>query len=219
MMRSSPDASNILVLGIGNILWADEGFGVRCIETLDRDHRLPEHLVIMDGGTQGLNLVPAVGDARCLLVFDAVDFGAEPGTLITVRDRDVPMFMAAKKMSLHQTGFQEVLSCADLLGRLPEHITLIGVQPFELEDYGGSLTPPVKARVPEAIALGLLELAGWGMVATARSDGDPAPDAVLSEVGQDRYERDRPTAEEACRIGDARVLLRHIAAANEAGAV
>src|SRR5690606_24970731 len=100
--------------------------------------------------TQGLYLVHHVCAASRLLVFDAIDFGLAPGTLRVIRDAEVPRFMGAKKMSLHQTGFQEVLASAQLLGRLPRELVLIGVQPEELEDYGGSLRPSVKARLPEA---------------------------------------------------------------------
>jgi len=64
----------ILILGIGNLLWADEGFGVRCVELLNERYRFPDHVRLLDGGTQGLYLVPHVQEADVLLVFDAVDF-------------------------------------------------------------------------------------------------------------------------------------------------
>jgi len=68
-----------LVLGIGNILWADEGFGVRAVEAFDRRFRAPEGVEILDGGTQGLYLVQNVVEADALLVFDAIDYGLAPG--------------------------------------------------------------------------------------------------------------------------------------------
>ena len=55
----------------------------------------------------------------CLLVFDAIDYHLQPGTLKLVKGDEVPKFTGAKKMSLHQTGFQEVLTAADLLGAVP----------------------------------------------------------------------------------------------------
>ena len=96
------------------------GFGVRCVEALNAAWRLPAQVTVMDGGTQGLYLLPCVQEADCLLVFDAVDYGDAPGTLHEVVGAEVPRFMGAKKMSLHQTGFQEVLAAADLTGKLPE---------------------------------------------------------------------------------------------------
>ncbi|TPQ51023.1 HyaD/HybD family hydrogenase maturation endopeptidase, partial [Prosthecomicrobium hirschii] len=109
-------AARVLVLGIGNILWADEGFGVRTVEAFHRRFETGAEVTILDGGTQGLYLVDHVASHDLLLVFDAIDYGLEPGTVHLVRDAEVPRFTGNKKMSLHQTGFQEVLSAADLLG-------------------------------------------------------------------------------------------------------
>jgi hydrogenase maturation protease len=194
-----------LVLGIGNVLWADEGFGVRCVEALLQDWELPPGATAMDGGTQGLYLLPYVQESRRLLVFDAIDFGLAPGTLRFLEGDAVPAFMGAKKMSLHQTGFQEVLACAALQGWEPESVVLIGVQPVELEDFGGSLRPAVRAQIPPALALARRLLAGWGLEPRPRAGRIATADLPL---GLARYEQERPSAEEACRTGDARFMAR-----------
>ena len=148
----------IVALGIGNLLWADEGFGVRCIEALQRRWEFAEHVSLIDGGTQGLYLIDSVQSATKLLIFDAIDYGLAPGTLKLIEDDDVPRFMGAKKMSLHQTGFQEVLCVAQLTGHYPEQVVLIGCQPEELDDYGGSLRPVVRHAMDEALSQGLQRL-------------------------------------------------------------
>ncbi len=203
-MQTTP---RVLVLGIGNLLWADEGFGVRAVEALHRRYRFPPHVRLLDGGTQGIYLVQDVREADILVVFDAIDYGLPPGTLRIVEGTAVPKFMGAKKMSLHQTGFQEVLALADLMGEYPAHLLLIGVQPVELEDYGGSLRPQVKAQIDPALAIALNYLAGFGIEARPRRDPDIGalhlPHAAL---GLDAYESGRPTSAEACRSGDPRVL-------------
>ena len=192
----------VLILGIGNVLWADEGFGVRCVETMAQTHALPETARIMDGGTQGLYLLPFLEEADALLVFDAIDFGLEPGTLRVLRDGEVPAFMGAKKMSLHQTGFQDVLATAALLGRAPQFLTLIGCQPVELEDYGGGLRPAVAAQIAPAIECAVAELTHWGYpVIEGRTASDDLAD---SSIRRDAYEDGRPSAQEACRTGDER---------------
>lgn len=198
--------SRILVLGIGNLLWADEGFGVRCVEALNRTRRFPPEVTLMDGGTQGLYLLPYVQAADCLLVFDAVDYGDAPGSLREVVGAEVPCFMGAKKMSLHQTGFQEVLAAAELTGKLPAELVLIGVQPEELEDYGGSLREVVKSRLPAALDLALAWLERWGVRPTLRPEGDE--DINHQALAMDRYETGRPPADQACRLGDIRFLGR-----------
>ena len=150
-VRGEGDLPRVLVLGIGNILWADEGFGVRAVEEFHRRYRVPDNVTVLDGGTQGLYLVNFLQEHDRLLVFDAIDYGLEPGTMKIVRDDEVPKFTGAKKMSLHQTGFQEVLSAADLLAAYPETLALIGCQPLDLEDWGGPLTEPVRATLDRAI--------------------------------------------------------------------
>ena len=156
-----PGAFDTLVLGIGNVLWADEGFGIRAVEALHARYTFPPDVRLMDGGTQGIFLLPWVTSARRLLIFDAVDFGMEPASLRMVQGDEVPCFMGAKKVSMHQAGFQEVLSSATLSGSLPGELVLIGVQPEVLADYGGSLTAGVKGRIGEAVELACDVLRGW----------------------------------------------------------
>ena len=185
--------SDILVLGIGNILWADEGFGVRAVEALHEAYVFPPRVRLMDGGTQGMFLLPYVRAASRLLIFDAIDFGLTPGTLRVIRNAEVPRFMGAKKVSMHQTGFQEVLSSAELLGGLPQDLVLIGVQPVELDDYGGSLRPAVRARIPHALALAARELQRWGIEMDKRPHPAARPERISpaeSELGP--YESGRP---------------------------
>lgn len=197
----------ILVLGIGNILWADEGFGVRCVEALNAGWQFPPQVTLMDGGTQGLYLLPYVQEADCLLVFDAVDYGDEPGKLREVIGDQVPRFMGAKKMSLHQTGFQEVLSVARLRGWHPESVTLIGCQPETLDDYGGSISATVKARLPDALDIALDTLYGWLARPERRaSPPDGSERITLDSLEMGLYEGQRPSAEMACRMGDGRFL-------------
>ena len=209
MTGDGADAPRALVLGIGNLLWADEGFGVRAVETLARRHAFGANVRLLDGGTQGLYLIEQVRWADILVVFDAVDCGLPPGTLNRVEGAEVPRFLGAKKMSLHQTGFQEVLALADFMGEAPAHLLLIGVQPAELEDFGGSLRPEVRARIEPALDLALAYLAGFGIRPTpagqagAPDGGDGLPHPALDLAA---YESGRPSAADACRAGDERVL-------------
>lgn len=195
----------ICVLGIGNVLWADEGFGVRCIEALQQRFEFAPQVQLIDGGTQGLYLVQHVQAASHLLIFDAVDYGLAPGTLKLVENDDVPRFMGAKKMSLHQTGFQEVLALAQLTERYPQQVLLIGCQPEQLEDYGGSLRPVVRQAMEEALRLGVERLRSWGAGPVPRRQALAQHEAVtFSELALERYEAQRPDADTACRSGDAR---------------
>ncbi len=177
----------VLVLGIGNILWGDEGFGVRAVEAFHATYETSPGVEVMDGGTQGLYLVQHVEAADDLLVFDAIDYGLPPGTLHVVHDDEVPKFTGAKKMSLHQTGFQEVLSAADLLGRAPRRLALVGCQPLDLEAWGGALTDPVRAAIAPALAAAAEILAGWGVRLGPRRS--PVAGLLGNDIDFSSYER------------------------------
>ncbi len=184
-------APKTLVLGIGNILWADEAFGVRALEAFHARYEMDDNVTVLDGGTQGLYLVQFVEACDQLLIFDAIDYGLAPGELRVIRDEAVPRFTGAKKMSLHQTGFQEVLSAADLLGRYPKRLALIGVQPQDLEDWGGPLTPPARAAIGPACETARAVLGEWGVACRERI-GAAAP-LLAHDLDLCAYERRNPT--------------------------
>ncbi len=200
----------VVVLGVGNLLWADEGFGVRCVEALGNDWDFPPEVELLDGGTLGLALVPLLLDATHVLLFDAVDHRGAPGTLLVARDDEVPRFMSGSKMSLHQVGMNDVLASLDLLDHRPEHFTVIGIKPVELADYGGSLTEAVQRQLAAALDLGLDELANWGVPGRKRSGGE-SRETIIAAVARERYESGRPSADVACRVGDERFLAMRAA--------
>jgi hydrogenase maturation protease len=152
-----------------------------------------DDVVVLDGGTQGLYLVQFVEACDQLLVFDAIDYALPPGTLRVVRDDEVPCFTGAKKMSLHQTGFQEVLSAADLLGRYPARLALIGCQPLDLEDWGGPLTSPVRAAIDPALSAALRVLSEWGVACRPRAERDAGGQLLAHDIDYHAYERRAPS--------------------------
>ncbi len=173
MAETAPSGRRILVLGIGNLLWADEGFGVRAVEAFSRAYLFPDSVLLMDGGTQGLLLMPHVQEASHLLIFDAVDFGQPPGTMVLRRNEEVPAYLHSGKMSLHQTGFQEVLVLCDLLGSRPAEMALVGLQPMDWDTFGGGLTALARERIPPALEAAESVLREWGAEPRLRRDETP----------------------------------------------
>lgn len=158
----------LIVLGLGNILYADEGFGVRLAERLYTRHGFPDNVEIVDAGTQGHPLLAFVERADRLLLLDAVDFGLAPGTFILRDSSGIPAYLSAHKMSLHQNSFSEVLALAELTDCLPGEIRLIGLQPADL-GFGRSLSAVALNRLEEAERLALRQLAAWGAAPLAVS--------------------------------------------------
>lgn len=200
---TTPATGTTLVLGIGNILWADEGFGVRAVEAFHAAYAPTEGVSVRDGGTLGAYLLNDIEEADRLLVFDCCDFHEEPGTLRVLRNDDVRIWTSTK-ISPHQTGMNDLLAIAQIQGRCPKEIAIVGVQPDELNDYGGSLTKKVRTKVPEAVVLAVDILKEWGIELQPRAPGDKPEPLSTDSLSLTAYEAGRPSEEEACRIGDPR---------------
>jgi hydrogenase maturation protease len=151
----------VLVLGIGNILLSDEGIGVRAVEELRKNYSFSDGVEIMDGGTLGIDLLYFMEGFQKLLVIDAVLGGDSPGTLYKFKGDEVKAYFR-KKVSAHELGFQEVLALADLLGRKPEEIVLIGIEPESL-DISVELSYSIKRRMQDLMDKVLEQLREWGI--------------------------------------------------------
>jgi hydrogenase maturation protease len=147
-----------LVLGLGNTIMSDDGIGPKVIEQLQQNAGLPEGVVLLDGGTLGLDLLPHLEGVQRLIIVDAVEIGQLAGTCVRLAGDDVPMALETK-LSPHQMGMKDLLAVARLMGQLPDEIVLIGVQPACLE-MDTELTPPVAAALPILVAMVQTELAG-----------------------------------------------------------
>jgi hydrogenase maturation protease len=159
-----------LVLGLGNILLGDEGVGVRVVERLDALYDFPEGTQVLDGGTLALDLLPYVEDTDRLVVIDAVDMGAEPGTTVRIVDEEVPTFLSIK-VSPHQMGLADILSATRLRDLYPEELVLWGVQPGVIEATL-DLSPHVTAQMETLVEGVLADLSRWGVEPTRRLDHD-----------------------------------------------
>lgn len=147
---------HILILGIGNILLADEGVGVRVIERLEERYRFSDDVTLVDGGVLGLNLLGTLADADHVVVVDAVKGHDHPGTLYRLEENEIPKHFTAKA-SLHQVAFPEILAACRALGKVPD-IVVVGVEPEDIETPSLDLTPTIQARLDEITAMVLAEL-------------------------------------------------------------
>lgn len=150
--------SKIVVLGLGNPLFQDEGLGIHLIHQLMRE-KIDKRVELIDGGTDALALLGVVEEAEYLLIIDAIDGEQPPGSIQKISGEELP-HLTGSRMSVHQIGFQEVLALASLRGRLPSHLVLIGVQPQSL-DWGIKLSLPVAAAVPRVIEMVYAQINSW----------------------------------------------------------
>jgi hydrogenase maturation protease len=150
--------NKVVVLGLGNPLFQDEGLGIHMINQL-MNEKISDQVELVDGGTGALELLNILEEADYLLVIDAVDGDHPPGTVRKLSGRDIPLLVTGR-MSVHQVGFQETLALAAMRGRLPQQLVLFGIQPQCL-DWGTELSPTVANVLPELSAMVNEQLEDW----------------------------------------------------------
>jgi hydrogenase maturation protease len=147
-----------LVLGLGNLVHADDGLGVHAISRLQRDPRFPHDVKLLDGGTQGLGLLHHLSGLRRLLVIDAIDVGEPAGTLLRFEGKALKGLPG--KASVHQLGFADLMVALQLLGDSPEEIVVLGVQP-ESTEWSAELTPAVHRALAPLVECVISQLESW----------------------------------------------------------
>ncbi|HEX6559415.1 MAG TPA: HyaD/HybD family hydrogenase maturation endopeptidase [Longimicrobiales bacterium] len=148
-----------VVLGLGNPLMSDDGLGLAALARLNRDWAFTPGVDLIDGGTWGMNLLHIIEQAGNVLLIDAINVGAAPGTLITLERAELPLLFQLK-LSPHQIDLREVLALAEWRGRLPAQTCAIGAQPDKVE-LGTELSPLLETRLDAVVANVIARLASW----------------------------------------------------------
>ncbi len=133
----------ILILGAGNLLLSDEGFGVHFIRHLEKNYRLPENVELFDAGTMGIMATHKIEEADRVYIIDAIAADGKPGTCLRYNRDDFMLKRLPLKMSPHQMGIQEMLLVSEMRGHCPEQVYLLGVIPAST-DPGDKLSPALQ---------------------------------------------------------------------------
>jgi hydrogenase maturation protease len=154
-----PDNEKTVVLALGNRIRSDDAIGLFALEYLQRDTRIDLSVTMVEGGTKGLELVPYVSGASRLLVLDAVEGGAPPGSVLRMQREDLRSLPGSG--SVHELALADILNALRVLNQEPQETVLLGVQP-ETTDLGVSLSPSVEASIPSLVDAAIEVLTHWG---------------------------------------------------------
>ncbi len=155
-------SSEVVVLGLGNILMEDEGIGVHAANHLQDHYHFKPEIEIVDGGTSGLDLLTYFGPEKSILMIDAVNFDMDPGTVAKLED-DAILAQLDPKISLHHLGLSDLISVAELVDRKAKRMTLLGIQPDSMENLDLEMTPTIQGVFDKVITNALLILEAWGV--------------------------------------------------------
>jgi hydrogenase maturation protease len=153
----SPDSvrqqkKKIGILGLGNLLLHDEGFGVHFINFLNEGFEVPANVAVLDGGTAGIMMAPFIEDVQILYVIDTVAVKAEPGSIHCFSDDDIQAGNIHARMSPHQVGLLDILDLCRIRETAPERTEMITVVPEDMSVAIG-LTPNLESKLVEVMRI------------------------------------------------------------------
>jgi hydrogenase maturation protease len=147
----------LTIMGVGNVLLTDEGFGVHFVRRLEEEFTFAEGVRLIDGGVLAYALLDEICSCEHLIVIDAIKLTDIPGSIYRFT-REELLTRLPPATSAHEVAFPDVLFKAELLGELPEVIFLC-IIPEQYEEMCMEMTPLMKERLPDVERLLLEELA------------------------------------------------------------
>ncbi len=148
----------VLVVGVGNVLHGDDGFGVEVVRRLG-ERPLPAGVTVAETGIGGIHLVhELMAGYDALVVVDAVDRQREPGTVMVIDAEviDTSELPVTERHDLladmHLATPERALMVAKAAGVLPQRTVIVGCQPEEIDKLGIGLTATVSGAVAQAVA-------------------------------------------------------------------
>jgi hydrogenase maturation protease len=145
-----------MILGVGCLLFSDEGFGIRVIEKLEETYTFPDNVSVVDGGVLGVNLLGVISLADQLIVVDVIRNKGNPGDVYRLTGDQIPERIRAKN-SIHQVDFLEALTLCQALDKVPETV-IVGVEPLDIHTLSIELTAVTAAKVAPMVDMVLAEL-------------------------------------------------------------
>jgi hydrogenase maturation protease len=168
--------SDVLLLGIGNVLLGDDGLGAWFASAFPRRYHIPPNLEVIEGGTLGLELLDCIAGRRALVVVDAVVTGhGSAGSVVRLEGAAVPVSLNTK-VSTHDIALRDLLSAATLLECMPQTVVVCGIEPAEIAPQI-ALSAVVRGALPALEDLVLAQLARFGCRCT-RNDAAAAAHAT-----------------------------------------
>lgn len=156
----------ILLLGVGNILYSDEGLGVHAVTQMQEQYNFSENVTVMDGGTMGKMLMSALMAHDFVIVVDAVLGGEAPGSVYRLVDEGLRKSLGFHD-SQHQVDLVDTLISCELIGARPEAV-VIGMEPGDWKTMTTAMTAPCLEKMPKLIGHVLEELTAAGAVVTPK---------------------------------------------------
>lgn len=158
------------VLGLGNVLMGDDGFGPAVVEALRARYEVPRSVELLDAGTPGLELLSLVQGLDHLVLVDTVETGDPPGTLRWFGRGELLATGERPRAGPHEPAVAQTLLTAELTDAIPRSVGLLGAVPDRL-DFGAGLSAALRSVVPAAVEAVAADLRDCGFEVRKRETG------------------------------------------------
>jgi len=162
---------NLAVIGLGNVLLGDDGFGPFVVELLRTRYVFPPEVELLDLGTPGLGLITYLHGHDAVVIVDAVTGAGNPGDVRVYEGAELERLPIAPRVSPHDPAVSEALGVARLAGTGPIDVCLVGAVPGSRE-LGAGLSPRARAAADAAAEIVRRRVEERGFAIRSR-DADP----------------------------------------------
>jgi hydrogenase maturation protease len=149
--------ASTVVIGVGNLLFTDEGIGVHVVRRLEREGAGRENAEFIEAGTGGMKLVHLLAGRRKAVLVDCAFMGEAPGTLRRFTPEEARSVKRLPGFSAHEGDLLAVLDVCRRMGDCPAQVVILGIEP-ETVQPGTDLSACLAARIEEYAAAVLREI-------------------------------------------------------------
>lgn len=174
-IRKQTESEPITIVGIGCTLYADQGFGVRIIQSLGRRFEFPGHVQLVDGGLAGVALQGIMAASAHLIAVDILTNDGPPGKIYRLEGKAILERLKRRDNYIQQLEFLEALAHCQVLDH-PPHAVLIGVEPHDASSLACEVSPILNNCSDAVTARICCELTKLGVTCHPRTADDSRAD-------------------------------------------
>ena len=119
------------ILGIGNILQKDDGFGVYASTYLKENYTFSKNINIINGGVEGINLFSVFEESNNILILDTIELKDNPSSIYLIPAKELTGH-GLNAGGAHEIGVIQCLDMLELQGKNLPKATVLGIVPAEI---------------------------------------------------------------------------------------
>ena len=188
-----------IVIGVGNVLFKDEGVGIYAAHYLEQNYEFEGDLEIMDGGTLGFKLMTFFQEYDNVIILDTVSIEDEPGSIFRLPS-EVLLGMGQYRKTAHEVEIVEMLEICSVLDKHAE-VTILGIIPEDIQSVKIGLTQKIEKAFMDLINQALKDIEALGVTVTKKEEQKSIADVAKALMGSynDDFDERVPNDEDTTR--------------------